>query len=152
MYVFPVHLQYVVFRVPFRYLVDSETYVGSQSLRPIPLTNLGHPSTLQLVFHFAKYEEAKRMVAVMDIAVLLERLRDAFTADKSSLVGRSGSLPFHVMNDIDMAFRVCCALNDLDTRVNVNVHPAESTYIECSLVIKPPETMKCRHPTVRQHV
>ena len=46
------------------------------------------------------------MIAVMDIAVLLERFRDAFTADKSSLVGRNGSLPFHVMNDIDMAFRV----------------------------------------------
>lgn len=47
------------------------------------------------------------MVAVMDIAVLLERLRDAFLADKHSLVGRSGSLPFHFMNDIDMTFRVC---------------------------------------------
>lgn len=61
---------------------------------------------VQLVFHFARYEEAKRMVAVMDIAVLLERLRDAFLADKNSLVGRNGSLPFHFMNDIDMAFRV----------------------------------------------
>lgn len=47
------------------------------------------------------------MVAVMDIATLLERLRDAFSADKSSLVGRNGSLPFHFMNDIDMAFGVC---------------------------------------------
>lgn len=46
------------------------------------------------------------MVAAMDIAVLLERLRDAFLADKHSLVGRNGSLPFHFMNDIDMAFRV----------------------------------------------
>lgn len=47
------------------------------------------------------------MVAVMDIVVLLERLRDAFLADKDSLVGKNESLPLHFMNDIDMAFRVC---------------------------------------------
>lgn len=59
-----------------------------------------------MVFHFAKHEETKRMVAVMDIAFLLERLRDAFLADKNSLVGRSGSLPFWFTNEIDMIFRV----------------------------------------------
>lgn len=47
------------------------------------------------------------MVAVMDIAMLLERLRDAFLADKNSLVGKNESLPLHFINDIDMAFRVC---------------------------------------------
>ena len=60
----------------------------------------------QVVFHFAKHEEAKRMMAVMDIALLLERLRDAFLADRNSLVGRSGALPFWFTNDIDMTFRV----------------------------------------------
>lgn len=62
--------------------------------------------TKQLVFHFAKHEEIKRMVAVMDIAVLLERLHDAFLADKSLLFGQNGSLSPHFINDIDMAFRV----------------------------------------------
>eukprot|EP00752_Nemacystus_decipiens_P011039 g9808.t1 len=67
--------------------------------------SLSMEDLMQLVFHFAKHDEAKRMMAVMDIAVLLERVRDAFVADKDSLVGRNGSLPFHFMNDIDMAFR-----------------------------------------------
>lgn len=66
------------------------------------------------------------MVAVMDIAVLLERLRDAFLADKNSLMGRNGSLPFHFMNDIDLAFRVRTFIFvcTVDRRVKLNVHPA----------------------------
>ncbi|CAM9298583.1 unnamed protein product [Ectocarpus fasciculatus] len=72
--------------------------------RPLSLEDL-----MQLVFHFAKHDEAKRMVAVMDIVVLLERLRDAFLADKDSLVGKNESLPLHFMNDIDMAFRATSA-------------------------------------------
>ncbi|CAM9316088.1 unnamed protein product, partial [Hapterophycus canaliculatus] len=104
---------------------------------------------MQLVFHFAKHEEAKRMMAVMDIAVLLERLRDAFLADKSSLLGKNGSLPFHFVNDIDMAFRATaaeacgtCTLKELHgvmARVGSDLFPSgqeelESVAAQCGVV------------------
>lgn len=99
----------------FRF-TSSHKQIRSLSIVPSPLFPTLPPSTStpQLVFHFAKHEEAKRMLAVMDIAALLERLRDAFVVDKDSLTGKNGSLPFHFVNDIDMAFRVC---NVLPSRV-----------------------------------
>lgn len=84
----------------------SEQGQSPRSSPPDPVVIPFDAPTQQLVFHFAKHDEVKRMVAVMDIAVLLERLRDVFLADKSLLLGKHGSLSFNFINDIDMTFRV----------------------------------------------
>lgn len=65
-----------------------------------------HPNNTQLVFHFAKHDEIKRMTSIMDIALLLERVRDAFLADRSSLLGADGVLSSHFANEIDVTVRV----------------------------------------------
>lgn len=67
---------------------------------------LDHLNDTQLVFHFAKHEEIKRMASIMDITLLLERVRDAFLADRGSLLGTDGVLSSHFANEIDVTFRV----------------------------------------------
>lgn len=71
--------------------------------------NLRH-DTSKLVFHFAKREETKRITSVLEIALLLERVRDAFLVDKDSLLSVDGNLSYHVVNDIDTTLRVWCNL------------------------------------------
>ena len=46
----------------------------------------------------------------MDIASLLERLRDAFVIAKDPLLGDDGALKHRHVNDIEIAVRVRCAV------------------------------------------
>lgn len=46
------------------------------------------------------------MIGVMDLALLLERLRDAFVAAKDSLLGSDGALTYHFVNDIAITIHV----------------------------------------------
>ena len=46
------------------------------------------------------------MASIMDIALLLERVRDAFLADRSALLGADGVLSPHFANEIDVTVRV----------------------------------------------
>lgn len=46
------------------------------------------------------------MASIMDIALLLERVRDAFLADRGSLLGADGVLSSHFANEIDVTVRV----------------------------------------------
>lgn len=86
------------------------------------------------------------MVAVMDIALLLERLRDAFLADKNSLVGRSGSLPFWFTNDIEMTFRVGVAIGSRPRVIRTTPTGLESMKFACTMLSSPLSTSTPRIP------
>lgn len=88
--------------------------LSTRPISPVPRPPLWFPPTLaaraqqllQLVFHFAKHEDIRRMVNAMDIALLVDRVRDAFLATKGEFLTKDVNLPSPVASDVDITFRV----------------------------------------------
>lgn len=62
----------------------------------------------QVVFHSAKREEIRRMISVMDIANMLQRIRDTFVVAKDSLLSDDGALSHCLANDVETITRQVC--------------------------------------------